>query len=156
MTKICARGAVVVALAVGVIASGCAKGAESGTASSPSAPAPGAAAADLRSLVPPPADTVLTKGPDSISDNGIHLFYEVKGSPTAVMESFKKALEDKGWDMTAVTTSGDEGGGGATYTGTKGEAYGVFDGGGPSATTYIDVCTWPLKPADTNCARGGR
>ena len=51
--------------------------------------------------------------------------------------------------MTPVVTSA----GGATYTGTHGDAYGVFDGGGYQNTTYLDVCAWPSKPANPNCWR---
>jgi hypothetical protein len=32
----------------------------------------------------------------------------------------------------------------------------VFDGGGYQSNTYIDVCTWPTKPANPNCRRGER
>lgn len=107
-------------------------------------------------MVPAPAGATMIKGPDSIPDNGIHFHYEVKGAPGEVMDAYKKELEAKGWDVTTVVTSGNGGGGGATYSGTNGAAYGVFDGGGPSAMTYIDVCTWAAKPANPNCNRGGR
>ena len=82
------------------------------------------------------------------------MYYQVNGAPTAVLDAYKAALEAKGWDVTTITTSGnDGGGGGATYTGTNGDAYGVFDGGGYQSTTYLDVCTWPAKPANPNCNR---
>jgi hypothetical protein len=147
-------------LAVGLTLSGCAKTTESATgsstasataASSPAEKVP----ADLQSLLPAPAGAT-TKGPDSIADNGIHMHYEVKGAPGEVMDAYKQALENKGWEVNTVVTSGNGGGGGATYSGTNGAAYGVFDGGGPSEMTYIDVCTWAEKPTNPNCSRGGR
>lgn len=110
----------------------------------------------LPSLVPTPANSQKTKGPDTIADGGIHLYFQVNGSPTDVMNAYKAALEDKGWEVTTMVTSGGQGGGGATYTGTNGSAYGVFDGGGYNATTYLDVCAWPAKPANPNCSRGDR
>jgi len=106
-------------------------------------------------LVPAPAGTQTTKGPDSIADNGIHLRFQVTGAPTDVMNAYKAALGTKGWAVTTVVTSGGGGGGGATYTGTNGAAFGVFDGGGYQDKTWVDVCAWPSKPADPNCVRGG-
>jgi hypothetical protein len=92
-----------------------------------------------------------------IPDNGIHMHFQVNGSPNDVMNAYKTALEGKGWSVTTIVTSGGGGGGGgATYTGTNGDAYGVFDGGGFNTTTYIDVCTWPSKPSNPNCSRGDR
>lgn len=161
------RSTLTAVLAVGLTLSGCAKTTES-PASSPSSasatasasssaapsPQPATASADLQSLVPSPAGAT-AKGPDPIADNGIHMYFEVKGRPGEVMDAYKKTLEAKGWDVTTVTTSGDEGGGGATYRGTNGAAYGVFEGGGPSTMTYIDACTWAAKPANPNCGHGG-
>jgi hypothetical protein len=160
-----------VALALGLMASACSGSSESGTqktseaatsaTSSSSAAATttsaGTATAapggtDLQSLLPTPPNSQQTKGPDNIADNGIHMYYQVNGSPTDVMNAYKTALEGKGWQVTTVVTSG----GGATYTGANGEAYGVFDGGGYNATTYLDVCTWPTKPANPTCNRGDR
>ena len=116
----------------------------------------GANAAELPSLIPTPANNQLTKGPDNIPDNGIHLHYQVNGAPTDVMNAFKAALEGKGWALTTIVTSSGGGGGGATYTGAHGDAFGVFDGGGFNTSTYIDVCAWPSKPANPNCTRGDR
>jgi hypothetical protein len=104
-------------------------------------------------LVPTPANTKDTKGPDSIADNGIHLHFEVNAAPGDAMAGFKAALKDKGWAVTTIVTSDGPGGGGATYTGVNGAAYGVFDGGGFNTTTFINVCVWPTKPADPNCTR---
>ena len=150
--------AVAVALPLLMAASGCAKPAEApptATSASPAAQAPAGGGTDLAALVPIPANTKTTKGPDPLSENGVHQYFEVAGAPGEVMNAFKTALEGKGWAITAVTShGGDHSGGGATFTGTLGEAYGVFDGGGYTTTTYIDVCTWPKKPADPECARG--
>lgn len=153
--------ALVAAVAVALIASGCAKSAEAPPAATNSAATTAGASAqtaagdaDLKSLVPTPANTTTEKGPDSIADNGIHRYFQVTGDPSDVMKSFRTALEAKGWDVTAIVSSNGGGGGGATYTGTHGDAYGVFDGGGYQDKTYIDVCTWPTKPADPNCQRG--
>ncbi|GAY15550.1 hypothetical protein MSZK_22760 [Mycobacterium sp. shizuoka-1] len=110
----------------------------------------------LQSLVPTPANTQVTKGPDTLAEGGVHVFFKVDGSPNDVMTAYKAALEGKGWTVTTMVTSGGDGGGGATYTGTNGAAYGVFDGGGYNTNTYLDVCTWPTKPATPNCARGNR
>ena len=108
--------------------------------------------APLPSLIPTPANSQQTKGPDNIADNGIHMYFQVNGSPNEVMAAYKAALEGKGWAVETIVTSG----GGATYTGTHGDAYGVFDGGGFNTSTYIDVCSWPSKPANPNCARSDR
>ncbi|MCX2932400.1 hypothetical protein ORI20_19180 [Mycobacterium sp. CVI_P3] len=151
--------AAAVALVVGVSGTACG-GPDSGTA--PEATSPSSATVAvlddslLPSLVPTPANSQGTQGPDGIADNGIHLHFVVNGSPGDVMASYRAALQDKGWEVTTIVTSGGEGGGGATYTGTNGAAYGVFDGGGFNTTTYIDVCAWPTKPAEPNCTRGDR
>lgn len=149
---------VVLAAAIALGGTACGSSDSGKTASSTSSSAAttsAAAAADsgqLESLVPAPANTNTTKGPDSLADNGIHLFFQVTGSPADVMKAYKEALEAKKWDVTSVVTSD----GGATYTGTNGAAYSVIDGGGWSDKTYIDVCAWPTKPADPDCKRSDR
>ncbi|GAC1395917.1 MAG: hypothetical protein NVS4B6_13490 [Mycobacterium sp.] len=129
------------------------KTAASVTTTSGGAPTTSANGAQLPSLIPTPANSTRTKGPDNIADNGIHLHYQVNGAPTDVMNAFKSALEGKGWALSTIVTSSGGGGGGATYTGTHG---GAFDGGGFNTSTYIDVCAWPSKPANPKCARGDR
>jgi len=163
------------AIAVGLVASACSGSSDSGTkttseaatsatssstaaaTTSPGTPtaAPGGGA-DLQSLLPTPPNSQQTKGPDNIADNGIHMYFQVNGSPTDVMNAYKTALEGKGWQLTTVVTSGGEGGGGSTYTGANGDAYGVFDGGGYNTNTYVDACAWPTKPANPTCNRGDR
>ncbi|WP_163694411.1 hypothetical protein [Mycolicibacterium sarraceniae] len=148
--------AAALAMAVGLTGTACSgsdSGKSSASSASTSASAAPVAADKLPGLVPTPANTKDTKGPDSIADNGIHLHFEVGTAPTDAMAGFKAALTDMGWAMTTIVTSGGPGGGGATYTGTNGAAYGVFDGGGFNTTTFINVCVWPTKPADPNCTR---
>lgn len=96
---------------------------------------------------PSPVNTVRTDGPNSIHDQGQHTHFLVNGGPADTMASYKSALEAGGWNLT-VSNSGR---GGATYVGTNGSAYGVFTGGGWGTTTDINTCTWPTKPANTNC-----
>ncbi|WAJ43109.1 hypothetical protein OK015_17980 [Mycobacterium sp. Aquia_216] len=106
---------------------------------------------DLRSLIPTPANTQRTDGPDSIADNGIHLHFLVTGSSNDVLDGYKTALEGASWVVTVESSGGGGGGGGATYTGSNGNSYGVFSGGGYGASTDIDACAWPAKPANPNC-----
>jgi hypothetical protein len=150
---------VAAAAVVGLVTSAC-NGSGSGTqtsaTSSSSAAATAADSAQLPSLIPTPANSEPAKGPDNIPDNGIHMHFQVNGSPNDVMNAYKAALEGKGWSVTTIVTSSGGGGGGSTYTGTHGDAYGVFDGGGFNSTTYIDVCAWPSKPVNPNCTRGDR
>ncbi|WP_285032275.1 hypothetical protein [Mycolicibacterium sp. lyk4-40-TYG-92] len=131
-----------------------AKGSSSSAPTSTSAAAP-AGASQLQALIPTPAGTAQTWGPDPVADNGIHLSFKVTGSPTEVVTAYKAALEGKGWAVTTIVSSdgGPGGGGGATYTGTHGDNYGVFDGGGMGTETYLNVCTWPTKPVQPNCSR---
>lgn len=159
----------VVALSVGLLAGGCGGSSDSGTTTEtvtvsagetattgatpgPEQPAPStAASADLPSLVPTPTDTQQTDGPDSIRENGVHMHFQVNGAPGATMDSYKTALENKGWSVTVRNAGGGGRGGGATYTGTNNDAYGVFTGGGYGSTTDIDACVWPTKPSKTDC-----
>jgi hypothetical protein len=124
---------------------------KTGTASVSQATTTTSAGTDLQPLIPIPANTQRTDGPDSIQENGIHLHFLISGSPADVMAAYKTALEGKGWAVTVQSSGGSGGGGGATYTGTNGSAYGVFDGGGYGGTTDIDACAWPSKPSSTNC-----
>jgi hypothetical protein len=111
---------------------------------------------NLQSLVPVPANTQRTDGPDSIHDNGIHLHFLVNGSPTDVMNAYQPALQGKGWVVTVQNSGGSGGGGGATYTATNGNTYGVFTGGGYGSTTDLEACAWPAKPSNTDCGSGNR
>ena len=154
------------AMAIGLAGAGCSSSG-SGTettsttsaGSNPAATSATTAAAapvdssQLPSLIPAPGNSAETKGPDSIADNGIHMYFKVNGTPADAMAAYRAALEAKGWAVTTIASSTGGGGGGATYTGTHGDAYGVFDGGGFETTTYINVCAWPTKPTNPNCAR---
>ena len=140
------------AMAVGLVGSACSNAPTSATKTS-SAPA---TAAQLQSLIPTPAGTQRTDGPDSIPDNGIHLHFLVNGSSTDVLDAYKTALEGKGWVVTVVSSGGWVGAGGATYTATQGDTYGVFTGGGSANTTDISACAWPSKPSNPNCGGGQR
>jgi hypothetical protein len=126
-------------------------GTSSATTSSSAATTPTSASADLPSLIPTPANTQRTDGPDGIHDNGTHLHFLVNGSPTDAMAAYKTALEGKGWTVSVQNSGGNQGGGGATYTGTNGSAYGVFTGGGYGNNTDINACAWQSKPSDTSC-----
>jgi hypothetical protein len=112
-----------------------------------------AAPSDLQALIPVPANTQRTDGPDNIQENGIHLHFLVNGSPSDVMGAYNGALGGKGWAVTVVSSGGGGGGGGSTYTGTNGATYGVFTGGGYGGTTDVDACAWPAKPSNTDCGR---
>lgn len=114
------------AMAIGLAATACSPVTEKAEATTTTAPAAttttttstatsdGAAVAPL---LPTPADVQQSRGPDEIADGGIHLHYQVNGSPTEVMTAYKNALQSKGWTVTTIITSGGGGGGGATYTG---------------------------------------
>ena len=108
----------------------------------------------LQSLIPTPANTQRTDGPDANRDDGIHTHFLVNGSPTQVMAAYKSALEGKGWSLTVENSGAGGSGGGATYTGTNGDTYGVFTGGGFGSTTDVDACAWPSKPSNSNCGHG--
>jgi hypothetical protein len=107
--------------------------------------------ADLPSLIPTPANSQRTDGPDTVHDGGTHKHFLVNGAPTEVMDAYKVALEGSGWAVTVENAGGGGGGGGATYTGTTAGAYGVFVGGGYGSSTDVDACVWPSKPAHTSC-----
>ena len=72
------------------------------------------------------------------------------------MNAYKTALEGKGWAVTVVSSGGWQGTGGATYTATQGDTYGVFSGGGNASTTDVSACAWPSKPANPNCGGGNK
>ena len=112
--------------------------------------------AQLQSLIPTPANTQRTDGPASIQSDGIRMHFLVNGSPTAVLDAYKNALEGAGWTVTVANSGGWGGAGGATYTGTRGASYGVFTGGGSGGATDINACAWPSKPANTNCGGDNR
>jgi hypothetical protein len=113
-------------------------------------------AAQLQSLIPTPANTQRTDGPAAIPGNGIHVHFVVNGSSTDVLDAYKTALEGKGWAVTVVSSGGWSGAGGATYTATQGDTYGVFSGGGSASTADVSACAWPSKPANPNCGGGSR
>jgi hypothetical protein len=145
---------VAAAMAIGLVGSACGSSPNSATKTS-SAQAP-ATAAQLQSLVPTPAGTQRTDGPESISNNGIHLHFLVNGSSTDVLDAYKTALEGKGWAVTVVSSGGWVGAGGATYTATQGDIYGVFSGGGSASSADVSACAWPSKPSNPNCGGGIR
>lgn len=136
------------AAALGLATAGC-----SGPTNSAAKTLP-ASAAQLQSLIPTPANTQRTDGPGSMPDDGIAVHFLVNGASTGVMDAYKTALQGKGWTVTVVSSGGWQGAGGATYTATQGDTYGVFTGGGTEATTDVHACAWPSRPANPNC--GGK
>lgn len=165
-TQVAAAAAAV----VGLVASACSGSPNSGTTSTTTgtptktlttsvsqATTTTSAGTDLRSLIPTPANTNRTDGPDSIHDGGIHVHFFVNGSPTDVMSAYKTALQGASWSLIVDSSSGGGGGsgGGATYTASNGNAFGVFTGGGFGSTTDIDACAWPAQPAKKDCGRHG-
>src|ERR1700739_3974343 len=122
---------VAAAMAIGLVASGCGNSHNSATKTTPST------AAQLQLLIPTPANTQRTDGPTSIPDSGIHMHFLVNGPATGVLDAYKTALEGKGWAVTVVASGGWGGAGGATYTGTQGDTYGVFSGGGTGSSTDV-------------------
>lgn len=102
---------------------------------------------DLSSLIPEPPNVEQSNGPNNVEGGGIHQHYKVAGAPLDVMNAYKASLESAGWNLTVKRSGGGAGGGGATYVGTNGDAYGAFDGGGHANTTDLNACVWPTKPA---------
>jgi hypothetical protein len=142
---------VAAAMAIGLVASACHSSPNSATTTTSQA-----AATQLQSLIPTPANIQRTDGPTSIPDNGIHMHFLVNGSATDVLDAYKSALEGKRWAVTVVASGGWGGADGATYTGTQDDTYGVFSGGGSGSTTDVSACAWPSKPANPNCGGGAR
>ena len=95
---------VAAAMAIGLAASGC-----SGSTNSATKTSSPASATQLQSLIPTPANTQRTDGPDTIPDSGIHLHFLVNGSSTDVMDAYKTALQGKGWAVTVVSSGGWQG-----------------------------------------------
>jgi hypothetical protein len=134
------------AMAIGLVGSAC--GSSPNSATTTTSPA---SATQLQSLIPTPANTQRADGPTSIPDSGIHMHFLVNGGGTDVLNTYKTALEGKGWAVTVLSSGGWGPSGGATYTGTQGNTYGVFGGGGNGSTTDVSACAWPSKPANPNC-----
>ncbi len=84
------------------------------------------------------------------------MHFLVNGSSTDVMDAYKAALEGRGWAVTVVSSGGWQGAGGATYTGTQGNTYAVFSGGGSDGATDVSARAWPSKPSNPNCGGGNR
>lgn len=150
------------AVAIGLVVSACSSSSNSGTktsspatATSPAMATSPATATQLQSLIPAPANTQRTDGPNAIPDNGIHVHFLVNGPATEVLNAYKTALQGKRWAVTVVASGGWGATGGATYTGTQGNTYGVFSGGGGrDNVTDVSACAWPSKPANPNCGGG--
>jgi hypothetical protein len=142
---------VAAAMAIGLVASACHSSPNSATTTTSQANA-----TQLQSLIPTPANTQRTDGPISIPDNGIHMHFLVNGSSPDFLDAYKTALEGKGWTVTVVSSGGWAGAGGATYTATQGDTYGVFSGGGSASTADVSACAWPSKPSNPNCGGGNR
>lgn len=110
------RSVAVAAAVIGLV-TGCTSTSDSGSKGAPtSAPATTASAAatspaQLQALVPTPAGTAQTYGPDAVANNGIHLGFKVTGAPTDVVTAYKAALEGKGWTVTTIVSSGGGPGG---------------------------------------------
>ena len=91
---------------------------------------------------------------DAIQGGGTHTYYTFATTDYAsLVTTATTALTAAGWTVASTGNSGygQYGGGGSTVT--KGVRYATFDVGSSGTRTYMDVCVWPTKPANTNCGQ---
>jgi len=110
---------------------------------------------NFKSLIPTPANTQRTDSPASVGNTSIHLHFLVNGrQATFWARTRPRSRVRAGWWPSRVQVAGRTGG--ATYTATRGNTYGVFSGGGSDSTTDVNARTWPSKPSNRNCGGGHR
>ena len=79
------------------------------TATTSAAAAPTTAGADLPSLIPTPANSQRTDGPEAIQEGCVHKHFLVSGSPTDAMDGYKTALEGScTWPSSLNTNCGSD------------------------------------------------
>lgn len=122
-------------------------------ATQPATPTPTAGGADLHLLIITPANTQRAYGPYSIHDNGIYMYFQVNGALLNIMDADKTSLEGVGWTLTFDRERSRDRAGGdiEAYSGTNGDAVGVFSAVGSGDTVVVHSCVWPSKPVDFSC-----
>jgi hypothetical protein len=91
---------------------------------------------------------------DAVHGGGTHTYYTLATTDYAsVVTNCNSALTAAGWTVASTGNNGygRYGGGGSTVT--KGARYAVFAVGSSGSRTYMDVCVWPSRPANTNCGQ---
>ena len=105
---------------------------------------------DLLSGLPTPPNSQ-TLGTEAISAGGQQASYKTSAAPAAVVAAYKESLPQAGWTVTDAGGSGSSYGGGAGLQATNGPKYLSVNAGGPSGTTFVNVCVWPSKPKNDSC-----
>ena len=109
-----------------------------------------------RDLAPACPSSGTPAATDAIASGGTHTSYTFATTDYAsIVTACDSGLRAAGWTVTSTGGGGygQYGGGGGTAT--KGSVYGTFDVGSSGSGSYLDVCVWPTRPADTNCGQNG-
>ena len=155
-----ATGAGLVGLAV--LLTACSSGGSSSSATTTTVAAArktstgGTSATTVTDLAPACPSSGSPSSTDAIPGGGTHTHYTFATTDYAsIVTACDSGLRAAGWTVTSTGGGGygQYGGGGGTAT--KGSVYGTFDVGSSGSGSYLDVCVWPTRPADTNCGQNG-
>jgi hypothetical protein len=103
----------------------------------------------LAGIPNPPNSKALGAG--AISNGGQRASFTTSADPSAVIASYTQILPGSGWTVTGSGGAGSSNGGGAGLQATNGPRYLSINAGGPSGTTYVNICVWPSRPNDDRC-----
>jgi hypothetical protein len=100
---------------------------------------------ELLADIPEPAGANF-QSENEMPEGGRHFYYTSSDAPANIVNKFQAALEATGWNIEGSGGGGDPFGfaSGAGMTATNGGRYLKFNAGGPTGSTHIDACVWPL------------
>jgi len=89
----------------------------------------------------------------SIQDGGTQVSYTVGGTYQQAASLCEAGLKSAGWTVQGGGGGGSGSQGGEGFGATKGSAEAQVQVGSGGSTVYVDVCTWPTQPSNSNCGQ---
>lgn len=100
-----------------------------------------------------PNQVAMSATTKSIQDGGTQVSYTVGGTYQQAASLCEAGLKSAGWTVQGGGGGGSGSQGGEGFGATKGSAEAQVQVGSGGSTVYVDVCTWPTQPSNSNCGQ---
>ncbi len=86
-----------------------------------------------------------------LADGGTRQAYRTSTSAADLVDHYANGLRHDGWTITRQGADGGTTGGGGEVVADRDGHHVVLQAGGPDATTFVRICSWPKPPANDYC-----
>lgn len=86
-----------------------------------------------------------------LADGGTRQSFRTSTSPADLVDHYASDLRHDGWTITRQGADGGTTGGGGEVVADRDGRHVVLQAGGPDATTFVRICSWPRRPSNDYC-----